>query len=293
MSFNLNKKLKATKDLKRRVEGKPPESHYIPPDIQGKMNDPWTNVAKKLMTKKPGATRNSIKNLQNLNIVSKHINEYTKNQLKQQRDILRKLYSKNTGKLFNTRLPLPLNIPRSIAPGTGQLLEPEPEPEPEQTGMGKRKKKKKFTKKKRGGAKRKREKSKSIDSIPSEPDLDSITKKKRNDAAKYIQGIIRARLKADKKRKFTKRRFGTHKRPTTHRESNRRFLDHQKYLSRIGDLDEYRANMRQHYFPKRRINRHINPEYDYYGDMDDYDSNRLRNRQLEISINDLYDELFE
>lgn len=163
-------------------------------------------------------------------------------------------------------------------------------------GSGKKKKrgkkKKKFTKKKRGGAKRKREKSKSIDSIPSEPDLDSITKKKRNDAAKYIQGIIRARLKADKRRKFTKRKFGTHKRPTTYRESNRRFLDHQKYLSRIGDLDEYRANMRQHYFPERS-NRYIDSEYDYYGDMDDYDSNRLRNRQLEISINDLYDELFE
>ena len=50
--------------------------------------------------------------------------------------------------------------------------------------------------------------------------------------------------------------------------------------------------MRQHYFPERR-NRYIDSEYDYYGDMDDYDSNRLRNRQLEISINDLYDELFE
>tara|TARA_B100001094_G_scaffold151270_3_gene146475 strand:- start:1254 stop:3347 length:2094 start_codon:yes stop_codon:yes gene_type:complete len=156
---------------------------------------------------------------------------------------------------------------------------------------GKKEKKKKFTKKKRGGAKRKREKSKSIDSIPSDPDLDSITKKKRNDAAKYIQGIIRARLKADKKRKFTKRRFGSHKRPSTHRESNRRFLDHQKYLSRIGDLDEYRANMRQHYFPERRINRHINPEYDYYGDMDDYNSNHLRDRLREISMDDLYDDL--
>ena len=56
------------------------------------------------------------------------------------------------------------------------------------------------------------------------------------------------------------------------------------------DLDEYRANMRQHYFPERS-NRYIDSEYDYYGDMDDYDSNRLRNRQLEISINDLYDDL--
>ena len=163
-------------------------------------------------------------------------------------------------------------------------------------GSGKKKggkKKKKFTKKKRGGAKRKREKTKSIDSIPSDPDLDSITKKKRNDAAKYIQDIYLARLKADKRRKFTKRRFGTHKRPSTHRESNRRFLDHQKYLSKIGDLDEYRANMRQHYFPERSINRHINPEYDYYGDMDDYNSNHLRDRLREISMDDLYNDLFE
>jgi hypothetical protein len=144
-----------------------------------------------------------------------------------------------------------------------------------------------------GGAKRKREKSKSIDSIPSEPDLDSITKKKRNDAAKYIQDIYLARLKADKRRKFTKRRSGTHKRPTTHRESNRRFLDHQKYLSKIGDLDEYRANMRQHYFSEGPINRYINPEYDYYGDMDDYNSNHLRDRLREISIDDLYDDIFE
>tara|TARA_B100001123_G_scaffold401239_1_gene487746 strand:- start:154 stop:1005 length:852 start_codon:yes stop_codon:yes gene_type:complete len=144
-----------------------------------------------------------------------------------------------------------------------------------------------------GGAKRKREKSKSIDSEPSDPDLELITRQRRDSAARYIQNIMRARLKADKRRKFTKRKFGTHKRPTTHRESNRRFLDHQKYLSKIGDLDEYRANMRQHYFSEGPTNRYINPEYDYYGDMDDYNSNHLRDRLREISMDDLYNDLFE
>ena len=51
--------------------------------------------------------------------------------------------------------------------------------------------------------------------------------------------------------------------------------------------------MRQHYFPVRSINRHINPEYDYYGDMDDYNSNHLRDRLREISMDDLYNDLFE
>ena len=71
------------------------------------------------------------------------------------------------------------------------------------------------------------------------------------------------------------------------------FLDHQKYLSKIGDLDEYRANMRQHYFSEGPTNRYINPEYDYYGDMDDYNSNHLRDRLREISMDDLYNDLFE
>ena len=153
--------------------------------------------------------------------------------------------------------------------------------------------KKKTKKKKDGATKRKREKSKSIDSEPSDPDLELMIKQKRNKAARHIQNIMRARRKADKRRKFTKRRFGTHQKPTTRRESNRRFLDQQRYLHNIDDLDEYRANMRQYYFPERSMNRHINPEYDYYGDMDDYNSNHLRDRLREISMDDLYNDLFE
>ena len=65
---------------------------------------------------------------------------------------------------------------------------------------------KKKTKKKKGGAKRKREKSKSIDSEPSDPDLELITRQRRDSAARYIQNIMRARRKADKRRKFTKRK---------------------------------------------------------------------------------------
>ena len=153
--------------------------------------------------------------------------------------------------------------------------------------------KKKTKKKKKGGAKRKREKSKSIDREPSDPDLELITRQRRDSAARYIQNIMRARRKADKRRKFTKRRLGTHQRPETYRESNRRFLDRQRYLSNIDDLDEYRANMRQHYFSEGPTNRLINPEYDYYGDMDDNSSNYLRDRLREISIDDLYNDIFE
>ena len=35
--------------------------------------------------------------------------------------------------------------------------------------------------------------------------------------------------------------------------------------------------------------RYINPEYDYYGDMDDYNSNHLRDRLREISMDDLFE----
>ena len=152
--------------------------------------------------------------------------------------------------------------------------------------------KKKTKKKKKGGAKRKREKSKSIDSEPSDPDLESITRQRRDSAARYIQNIMRARRKADKRRKFTKRRIGTHQNPTTRRESNRRFLDQQRYLHNIDDLDEYRANMRQHYFSEEPTDRYINREYDFYGDMDDNNSNHLRDRLREISIDDLFDDIF-
>ena len=151
---------------------------------------------------------------------------------------------------------------------------------------------KKKTKKKKGGAKRKREKSKSIDSEPSDPDLELMIKQKRDKSVRHIQNIMRARLKADKRRKFTKRRFGTHQKPETHRESKRRFLDQQRYLHNIDDLDEYRANMRQHYFSEQPTDRYINREYDFYGDMDDNNSNYLRDRLREISIDDLFDNIF-
>jgi len=152
---------------------------------------------------------------------------------------------------------------------------------------------KKKTKKKKGSAKRKREKSKSIDSEPSDPDLELMIKQKRDKSVRHIQNIMRARLKADKRRKFTKRRFGTHQKPETYRESNRRFLDRQRYLHNIDDLDEYRANMRQHYFSEGPTNRYINREYDFYGDMDDNNSNHLRDRLREISMDDLYNDIFE
>jgi hypothetical protein len=152
--------------------------------------------------------------------------------------------------------------------------------------------KKKTKKKKDGATKRKREKSKSIDSKPSDPDLKLIIKQKRDKAARHIQNIMRARLKADKRRKFTKRRFGIHQKPKTHRESKRRFLDRQRYLHNIDDLDEYRANMRQYYFPEKPTDRYINQEYDFYGDMDDNNSNLLRDRLRKISIDDLFDDIF-
>ena len=64
-------------------------------------------------------------------------------------------------------------------------------------------------------------------------------------------------------------------------------------LNNIDDLDEYRANMRQHYFSEGPTNRYINREYDFYGDMDDNNSNHLRDRLREISMDDLYNDIFE
>ena len=56
---------------------------------------------------------------------------------------------------------------------------------------------------------------------PSDPDIDLL----RDEAARYIQTIMRARIETDKKRKLTKRRYGKWASPKTEREKHRRYMD--------------------------------------------------------------------
>mgnify|MGYP001302187357 CR=1 FL=1 len=56
---------------------------------------------------------------------------------------------------------------------------------------------------------------------PSDPDIDLL----RDEAARYIQTIMRARIETDKKRKLTKRRYGKWASPKTKREKHRRYMD--------------------------------------------------------------------
>ena len=65
---------------------------------------------------------------------------------------------------------------------------------------------------------------------PSDPDIDLL----RDEAARYIQTIMRARIETDKKRKLTKRRYGKWASPKTEREKHRRYMD----LIRQTDYDD-------------------------------------------------------
>jgi len=106
----------------------------------------------------------------------------------------------------------------------------------------------------RGGSKRNR----STDSIPSDPDIELMKTQQREKAAKHIQAIAKARIEVDKRRKFTKRRFGTHQNPTSRIESKRRFMEHQRHLNRSNLQDDLPEYLQHYYFPKE-------PTYEYMG----------------------------
>jgi hypothetical protein len=161
---------------------------------------------------------------------------------------------------------------------------------------GGKKKRKKFTKKKKGGTgtpkKRKREKSKSIDSEPSNPDLKLMETQRIDKLATQIQRRIRGRH-TRQNRNLTKKRYGTHKKPKTLKESRRRFLDHQRYLrntnrNRDDGLSEY---LQHFYFPHEPTYefRGRNPNYDFYGDREDYNPDNERVRFNEVE--NLYDDI--
>ena len=150
---------------------------------------------------------------------------------------------------------------------------------------------KKLTKKK-GGTKRKREKSKSIDSEPSNPDLKLMETQRIDKLATQIQRRIRGRH-TRQNRNLTKKRYGSHKKPNTLKESRRRFLDHQRYLrntnrNRDDGLSEY---LQHFYFPQEPTYefRGRNPNYDFYGDMEEYNPDNERVRFNEVE--NLYDDI--
>ena len=81
---------------------------------------------------------------------------------------------------------------------------------------------------------------------PSDPDPDLL----KDEAARYIQTIMRARIETDKKRKFTKRRYGKWASPETEREKDRRYMD---LIRQIDDDDSMRGYERYSIYPERLL----------------------------------------
>jgi hypothetical protein len=81
---------------------------------------------------------------------------------------------------------------------------------------------------------------------PSDPDPDLL----KDEAARYIQTIMRARIETDKKRKFTKRRYGKWSSPKTEREKDRRYMD---LIRQIDDDDSMRGYERYSIYPERLL----------------------------------------
>lgn len=81
---------------------------------------------------------------------------------------------------------------------------------------------------------------------PSDPDIDLL----RDEAARYIQTIMRARIETDKKRKLTKRRYGKWASPKTEREKDRRYMD---LIRQINVDDPIRGYARYLIYPERLL----------------------------------------
>tara|TARA_B110000285_G_C14899471_1_gene502515 strand:+ start:91 stop:843 length:753 start_codon:yes stop_codon:yes gene_type:complete len=81
---------------------------------------------------------------------------------------------------------------------------------------------------------------------PSDPNIDLL----KDEAARYIQTIMRARIETDKKRKFTKRRYGKWSSPETEREKDRRYMD---LIRQIDDDDSMRGYERYSIYPERLL----------------------------------------
>jgi len=101
---------------------------------------------------------------------------------------------------------------------------------------------------------------------PSDPDIDLL----RDEAARYIQTIMRARIETDKKRKFTKRRYGKWASPKTKREKDRRYMD---LIRQIYDDDPMKGYERYAIYPERLL-----PHKK--GGKRNKKSNRKRNKKL-------------
>ena len=81
---------------------------------------------------------------------------------------------------------------------------------------------------------------------PSDPDIDLL----RDEAARYIQTIMRARIETDKKRKLTKRRYGKWSSPKTKREKDRRYMD---LIRQIDYDDPMKGYERYSIYPERLL----------------------------------------
>ena len=81
---------------------------------------------------------------------------------------------------------------------------------------------------------------------PSDPDIDLL----RDEAARYIQTIMRARIETDKKRKLTKRRYGKWASPKTKREKDRRYMD---LIRQIDYDDPMKGYERYAIYPERLL----------------------------------------
>ena len=81
---------------------------------------------------------------------------------------------------------------------------------------------------------------------PSDPDIDLL----RDEAARYIQTIMRARIETDKKRKLTKRRYGKWSSPKTKREKDRRYMD---LIRQTDNDDPMKGYERYSIYPERLL----------------------------------------
>ena len=81
---------------------------------------------------------------------------------------------------------------------------------------------------------------------PSDPDINLL----KDEAARYIQTIMRARFETDKKRKLTKRRYGIWASPKTEREKDRRYMD---LIRQIDEDDPMRGYERYSIYPERLL----------------------------------------
>ena len=107
---------------------------------------------------------------------------------------------------------------------------------------------------------------------PSDPDIDLM----RDEAARHIQTIMRARFEADKKRKLTKRRYGTWAPPKTEVEKDRRYID---LIRQFDEEDPIKGYERYSIYPERLLPRaRENPYTEWLQDRLQLGSGRRRRR---------------